>query len=112
MANVKEAFRNEQVYMKFIGIDQLQKEKGEDYSAVVLISTCIAWKIDRHVNGFLDDHQNQSNMIVLTTSGDGDWLPRKDGRNFDAISSASKDDTTSEVAETIVSKVRLLLEEK
>lgn len=112
VAEVKEAFSSEPVYMKFVGIDQLKKENAEDYSAVVIISTCIAWKLDRHVNRFLNDHDDQSNMIVLTTSGDGDWLPKKDGRNFDAISSASKDDKTSEVAETIVLKVRSLLEEK
>jgi hypothetical protein len=49
-------------------------------------------------------------MIVLTTSGDGDWLPKMEGRNFDAISSASKQANVDAVAGTIIAKVERLLQ--
>jgi hypothetical protein len=106
---IRDAFKEKPVYVKFIGIDNLKEEDASDYSAVVLISTCIAWKLDRHVNGFFNRHGNHNNMIVLTTSGDGDWLPDKKGRNFDAISSASQSVKIKEVANSMIEKIRSLL---
>jgi hypothetical protein len=107
---IKEAFRGEPVYVKFIGIDELKKEAAGEYSAIVLISTCIAWKLDRHVNDFLNDQHDQSNVIVLTTSGDGDWLPKKNGRNYDAISSASQPARVADVADSIIEKIHTILD--
>lgn len=106
---IRDAFKDKPVYVKFIGIDNLKEEDATDYSAVVLISTCIAWKLDRHVNGFFNRHEHHDNMIVLTTSGDGDWVPDKKGRNFDAISSASQSVKINEVADSIVEKIGSLL---
>ena len=110
VARIEEAFAAEPVYMKFIGIDELKDEDGADYTAVILINTCIAWGMDRHVEGFLKRHEDQSHMVVLTTSGDGGWLPDMKGRNFDAISSASEVNRVDTVAEEIVGRTRLLLE--
>ncbi|MBC8236245.1 hypothetical protein H8E77_42400 [bacterium] len=109
---IGEAFKNEPVYVKFIGLEQLEKEDGANYAAVVLINKSMSWDMDRNVKGFLKRHKEQSNMIVLTTSGDGEWLPKMKGRHFDAISSASQEDKIDEIADEIISKVRLLLQEK
>jgi hypothetical protein len=103
------SFIDEPVFMKIIGVDQLKKEHAEDYSAVVLINTCIAWGMDRRVNKFLNRLEDQSNIIVLTTSGDGEWVPKMKDRNFDAVSAASEEANIDETAEKIVSKVRALL---
>jgi len=48
-------------------------------------------------------------MIVLTTSGDGDWLPKMEGRNFDAISSASEQANIEKVAGQIIEKINSLV---
>jgi len=72
----------------------------------------MSWDMDRNVNAFLKRHKEQSNIIVLTTSGDGGWLPKMKGRNFDAISSASQEDKIDGISDEIISKVRLLLQEK
>lgn len=109
---IRDSFKGESVYVKFIGIDKLKKEDGTKYSAVVLISTCMGWKLDRTVNGFLNRHEDQGNIIVLTTSGDGDWLPKKKDRHFDAISSASQPVRVNEIADEIITKIHLLLEEE
>jgi len=109
---VKSAFMGEPVYMKFIGIDQLKKEKSKDYSAMVVINTCMSWGMDRHVKGFLKKHkEDQSRTIVLTTSGDGDWKPKMKEPSFDAISSASKKNKVDEVADEIIAKMRALLQD-
>jgi len=102
-------FQNESVYMKFIGLEQLEKEDGTNYAAIVMINTCMSWDMDRNVKSFLKRHNDQSNMIVLTTSGDGDWLPKMKEQNFDAISSASKEDNVDVIADKIVNKIRVLL---
>lgn len=52
--------------------------------------------------GFLDRYKDHSNMIVFTTSGDGDWLPKMDGLNFDAITSGSKKVDLDKVAQEII----------
>ena len=111
VSSIREAFKDKPVYMKFIGLDQLRKEDATDYSAVVLINTCMAWSMDRNVNGFVKRHGDQSNMIVLTTSGDGNWMPKMKERNFDAISSASEEHKIEEVAEKIINKVNSLLQD-
>lgn len=106
---IRQALEDEPVYMRFIGIDQLQQETEGNYTAIVLINTCIAWGLDPDVEAFLDHHRDQKNVIVLTTSGDGDWLPDMEGRTFDAISSASEKADIDMVAGQIIAKIRLIL---
>jgi hypothetical protein len=107
---IRDAFKDEPVYLKFIGIDQLNEEDGTDYAALVLINTTMSWGMDLDVKAFLNRHKDHKNMIVLTTSGDGDWLPKMEGRNFDAISSASKQANVDAVAGTIIARVERLLQ--
>jgi hypothetical protein len=110
ISRIKEAFKDEVVYMKFIGIDHLKKENGDDYSAVVVINTCMGWNMDRHVKSFVKRQKDQSNVVVLTTSGDGDWMPKMEDYDFDAISSASEMHKVDEIADKIIAKVRLLVQ--
>ncbi len=110
VGKIKEAFKGEPVYIKFIGVELLEKEKAADYDAIAMINTCMSWDMDRNVKGFLKRHEDQSNMIVLTTSGGGDWMPKMKGRNFDAVSAASKKEKVDEVAGDIVGKIRILLQ--
>ena len=112
VAKIGENFKDEPIYMKFIGLDQLKKEDGTDYAAVVMINTCMARSMDRHVKGFLKRHKDQSHMIVLTTSGDGGWLPKMKDRNFDAVSSASEKKKVDEVADKVTAKIRSLMQEE
>jgi hypothetical protein len=102
---LKEAFKDQPVYIKFIGLGDLEQEDAKRYNAVVMINKCMAWQMDRNVIGFVKRYKDQGNMIVLTTSGDGNWLPKMEGRNFDAISSASKQANVDKVAGQIIDKV-------
>jgi len=107
---LKEVFKDQPVYIKFVGLGELEKEDAKQYYAVVMINKCMAWQMDRNVIGFLKRYEDQGNMIVLTTSGAGNWLPKMEGRNFDAISSASKKAKVDEVAGQIIDKVNSLIE--
>jgi hypothetical protein len=107
---IKEAFQEKPVYVKFIGVREIKKEDAAQYHAIVMINTCMSWDMDRSVHGFLDRYKDHSNMIVLTTSGDGGWLPKMKGRNFDAISSASKKVKIDEVANKIIDRINSLID--
>ena len=77
-----------------------------------MINTCMSWDMDRNVKAFLKKHKNQGNMIILTTSGDGKWLPKMKDQNFDAISAASEKNKVDEVANTIITRVKSLIEKQ
>ena len=55
---------------------------------------------------FLDREKTATNIIVLTTSGKGAWLPDKGGRDFDAISAASKTTSVDTVARDVMVKIQ------
>jgi hypothetical protein len=109
IAKLKDELKKDSVSVKFIGIDKLEDEKAKDYSACVILNICIAGGMDRLVDNFLDDNPEQKNIMVLTTSGDGDWMPGMKDRHFDAVASASKKDKSDEVAGILIAKVRALL---
>ena len=111
VARIREAFDGQPVYVRFIGLEDLKHENAGAYKAVVLINSCIAWGMDPDVEGFLKRSKDQSNIIVLTTSGAGDWLPKMEGRDFDAIACASKSINVDRVASEIITKIRALLSE-
>ncbi len=106
---IKENYQDQPVYVKFIGLDDIKKEKAEQYQAIVMINTCMSWDMDRKVHGYLNRYQDHNHIIVLTTSGDGGWMPKMKGRNFDAVSAASKPANVDEVANKIIEKIDALI---
>ena len=50
--------------------------------------------------------QTTGNIILLTTSGEGDWLPDKEGYEFDAMSGASVKSNINDVAQDLMIKIR------
>jgi hypothetical protein len=106
---IEEGFERESVSIKFIGLQNLRHESAEEYGAVVLINTCIAWSLDSQVDAFLHKYRDTGNIIVVTTSGDGHWEPKKQNRRFDTVASASEAARVDEVAGEIVEKARALL---
>jgi hypothetical protein len=91
---------------KLIGIKELAKVDVTDYAAVVVINTCLAWGLDNEVRTFLDRQKTTGNIILLTTSGEGSWLPDKRGRDFDAVSGASANENVGDVARNLMGIIR------
>jgi hypothetical protein len=106
---IRDSFMGVPVYVKFIGMEDLQVEKAERYNAVILINTCMAWGFDRNVDAFLSKSRDQRGIIVLTTAGDANWKPDMKGRSFDAITTASIETDVDKVAGEIMSRVNALL---
>ncbi|MGD9140247.1 MAG: hypothetical protein PVJ42_01770 [bacterium] len=106
---IEHSFEAESIAMRFIGLQDLRYESAEDYDAVVLMNTCIAWSLDTQVDAFLNKYRDTGNIVVVTTSGDGHWEPKKQNRRFDTVASASEMARVSDVVDEITAKVRPLL---
>ena len=112
ISRIGQAFREESVYVKSVGLEHLPEEDADRYTAVVMINTCMFWESDALVEAFLDRFPDRDNMIVITTSGDGDWLPDPEGREYDALTSASKMSELDDLSREIVMKLHMLLGEE
>jgi hypothetical protein len=104
---IKDVFKGESVYVKCTGLTKLKNEDASAFGAIVIINTCMAWDWDRNVHAFLKAKQDAKNVIVLTTSGSGKWMPKKIPPGVDAIASASE--KIDVVAADIVGRIRSLL---
>jgi hypothetical protein len=109
---IKEGLKGDSVYIKCIGLGRLKFEDASSYRAIVLINTCMAWDWDRNIHKFLKGKKNAANVIVLTTSGSGKWMPKRNPAGVDAIASASEKTGVATVAADIVQKAGALLEKK
>lgn len=108
---IAESFAGEPAYMRFTGIEMLKDEDPEDYDAVVVMTSCIAWGIEAKVDDFLSKHGDSGNIVLLVTSGDGKWRPEPEGRRFDAIATASVKADAGKAAAEVLAAVRERLTE-
>ena len=106
VAELQKQLSAAQISQKIIGVKQLSKVDPENYAVIVVINSCLAWGLDRDVNAFLDSQETTANIIILTTSGEGSWLPSKRGRDFDAISGASVKDNVVNVAQDLIVRIQ------
>ena len=106
---IGEAFRDEPVYVKFIGIKQLTNEDSSDYTAIILMTRCTSWSMDPETKIFLEKNPELSNVVLFITSGDGDWKPDMVGKKFDAITSASVMADVDSVTEKILEKLDAIM---
>jgi hypothetical protein len=91
---------------KTVGVGDLKKIDTSEYDAIVVISTCLGWGLDQDVQTFLNTQKKHANIILVTTSGSGDWLPsQEDRRDVDAISSASKLTTVDAIVRDVMARI-------
>lgn len=71
-----------------ININRLPETNANDYDAILIMDTCLAWSnFNRSVKAFLDKSQNR-NVVFFMTVDDPDWTFTYNG--VDAITSASE----------------------
>lgn len=110
VAELQKLLASEQIPHHTMGIQQLEEIDTAGYAAVVVINTCLAWGLDHDVRTFLDRQQTTANIILLTTSGKGTWLPDMHERDFDAMSGASVKADVENVAQALMARVQVKLE--
>jgi hypothetical protein len=96
---------SEGMRVDIVGVEALEATESDRYDAVVVISTCLAWGFDDEVHAFIERHATHGNMIFVTTSASGDWMPERGELAYDAISSASESADVDRVAQNIMSGI-------
>ncbi len=95
------------LYIKVIDVTSLKEIKEEDWNAVVLIHTTEQWKMPPDVKAYLDRAKDLSKVIILTTSGSGEWKAKD--YNVDIITSASRKEELPGLIKEISSRLELIL---
>lgn len=85
VAGVVDHLKQRQVYIKVVDVAALQQVSEDKWNAVVLIHTWQNMKPQADARKFLERVKDFSKVIVLTTSGEGDF--KMEG--VDAITTAS-----------------------
>ncbi|MEW6669164.1 MAG: hypothetical protein AB1512_28465 [Thermodesulfobacteriota bacterium] len=101
-----EALLSAGMAQKTVGVGDLKEIDTSDYDMIVVISTCLGWELDRDVESFLSGKERQANIILVTTSASGAWVPDRGGRDFDAVSSASKMTTLDGVVRDVIARIQ------
>ncbi|MCP4689471.1 MAG: hypothetical protein GY859_15565 [Desulfobacterales bacterium] len=108
ISGVVHALERDPCYIKMIDVTKLAEESADRYDAIVIVNTCMAYRLNESALKFLDNVGDKEKIILLTTAAD----ERKEYHpvEVDAITSASRMSKADEIAGAIVVKVRALLE--
>ncbi len=101
--------KGEDVYISVIDISELKEINQEDWDAEIIIHTTEGYRLPDVVKEYLERIGNPDEVILLITSGSGEWKPEE--CKVDILTSASKVADISELAGSITDKVNSLLEE-
>lgn len=95
--------------VKTVDLGKILDEKTENYQAIVLVNTCMAWSINGKIKKFLKNLSDaeKKKVILFTTVGGEDWEPK--GTGVDCVTSASKMIKADAAAETITKKVHAII---
>jgi hypothetical protein len=98
---------DESVYINVIDVTGLGEIREDDWDAIVVIHTTEKSEPPADVKLHLDRAQNLDKVIVVTTSGSGEW--KSGDYDVEAITSASETDALPGLVNDIVAKVRQII---
>lgn len=102
-----EHLREKSVYISVIDVSSLPEIDKNNWNAIVLINTVEIEKMQSDADNFLSELETYDGIILLTTSGSGDW--KTEDYNIDSITSASEISEIDSLAEVILSRLESLL---
>ena len=88
-------------------ISGLVEINESDWNAVVLIHTTENSRPPADVKAYLDRAQNLNKVIVVTTSGSGDW--KSDDHDVHVVTSASKTEELSDMVQHIIAMLQSIM---
>ena len=100
--------KGEDVYISVIDISGLKEINEKDWDAEVIIHTTEAWELPDPVKEYLNRIENPDEVILLITSGGGEWKP--EDCKVDILTSASKVADIPGKASIIENKINSLFE--
>jgi len=83
-----EEIQNDSLYVKVIDVGDLGNIQPSSWDGIILIHTVERFNMQKDVAQYLKVTPNLSNVILITTSGSGEW--ETDEFEVDVITSASK----------------------
>lgn len=98
---------DESMYMKVIDVTGLGEVNENDWDAVVLIHTTENWRLQSDVKAYLDRVHGLSKIIVVTTSGSGEW--KSEDYDVDVVTSASKTEELPGMVKHIVARLEQIM---
>lgn len=96
-----------QAYVKVIDITSLSEVNEDEWDAVILIHTTEYSKLQPDVDQFLGRATDLDRVVLLTTSGSGDW--KTDKYDVETITSASKREEMPTLLGTLRTRIDALL---
>lgn len=104
-AEILRKLEGEDIQIRGIDISALAEVELDRWDAFLIVHTTEKWVLPPSVEDFLK--RVPSNKVVeVITSGDGDWRPEK--TEVEIITSASKDERVSPVADEAVAKIKVI----
>lgn len=98
-------YAHQNVYIKVIDVSQIGQTTAVKWWGIVIINSSLMDKINAHVQTSLNSLKRAENIVVVTTSGGGDFVPT--GLKVDGITTASK----LSAVDDILRQIRNLLRE-
>ena len=96
------------LYVRVIDVTSLGEIKEKEWDAILVLHTTENWRLQTDVKEYLERAQELDKVIVVTTSGSGEW--KSDEYEVDILTSASKNDELPALTDRITEKIRSILE--
>lgn len=95
------------IYIKVIDVTTLAGVDEKDWDAIVIIHTTEQWKLQPDVKKYFDRARNLNKVVLVTTSGSGDWETKD--YDIETITSASKTEELPTLFNKILARLDAIL---
>lgn len=102
-----DVLKEREVYIKVIDDLILKQTNPDDWDVAILIHTTEMWKIAEGARDFLKRSKDLNKVILITTSGEGDW--KQEEFEVEAITSASEMSDIDSIVEKTIKKTDKIL---
>lgn len=108
LSNLSDSLVADSVYVKIIGLKQLPSATTKNWSAILILNTCVAWQMENSVQEFIKKNSTYRHFITFTSSGSPKqcWPSKKAPQGIDAFTSASTMDKQTAVTDTLMQLLR------
>jgi hypothetical protein len=99
--------QEQQVFIKVMDVTTLSAVNEDEYDAMVFIHTTEQWKLQSDVKAYLDRTNDLDKVILVSTSGSGDWKTKE--YDVETITSASTTEEFSTLIPLILRRLDAIL---
>ena len=99
--------QEQQLFIKVIDVTSLGTIEEDEWDALVFIHTTEQWKLQPDVKAYLDQTKNLNKVILVTTSGSGDWKTKD--YDIEALTSASRTEELATLIPRILAQLNAIL---